>query len=185
MIGPQKCLQHLANMPATNRCTFWQSNGPARTLDTKICDTDAYTVYWVVRKLQEGSGNVPVTSPPELHTILPAKFNRFFIYGWSSNYVRVFWPETVSRDHGAVRRSLFQYYSTISARSLNIITRHPSWVTIMAPSRILKSCALKIGWNYGIVLAKINCRSTALPNTIFFYHISAFKRQPNRRAFST
>ncbi|CAG8763202.1 2887_t:CDS:2, partial [Acaulospora morrowiae] len=66
------------------------------------------------------------------------------------------------------------HYSTISARYLDIITRHPSWsetgklietlrfpassmtapgyyqVTVMVPSWILESHAQKIGRNYGI-----------------------------------
>src|ERR1043166_7868147 len=82
-----------------------------------------------------------------------------------------------------VRRSTGQHYSTISARYLDITTRHPSWqttssmavpwqfrdsstivpgyyqVTSMAPGWILKSHVQKIGQNYGIVSAKINRRS--------------------------
>ena len=43
--------------------------------------------------------------------------------------------------------------------------------TIMALSWILKSHVLKIGQNYGIVSAEIKRKFTALPDTIFFYHI--------------
>src|ERR1044072_3773500 len=54
-------------------------------------------------------------------------------------------------------------------------------VTSMAPGWILKSHAQKIGRNYGIVLAKINHRSTAPPDTIFFSIFWDLERQPNRR----
>jgi len=107
---------------------------------------------------------------------------------------------------GAVRRSTGQHYSTISARYLDITTRHPSWsetgklietlrfpassmtapgyyqVTVMVPSWILESHAQKIGRNYGIVSAEINRRSTAPPDTIFFFTTFwDLERQPNRR----
>jgi len=39
--------------------------------------------------------------------------------------------------------------------------------TIMAPSWILKSCVLKISWNYGIVSAEIKRKFTAPPDAIF------------------
>ena len=53
-------------------------------------------------------------------------------------------------------------------------------VTIMVPSWILKSHAQKISQNYGIVLAEINRRFTAPPDTIFFSIFWDLERQPNR-----
>ena len=112
--------------------------------------------------------------------------------------------EELNHIINAIRRSKIsfnfgQYYSIISARTLDIIIRHPSWhktgeligplwlpassMTVSGefqgtarslPWRqlgTLKSCALKISWNYGIMSAKINRKSTA-PLVTFFYSTS-------------
>ena len=51
----------------------------------------------------------------------------------------------------------------------------------MAPSWILKSRVLKIGWNYDIVSAEIKRKFTAPPDTIFFFTTFwDLERQPNR-----
>jgi len=44
-------------------------------------------------------------------------------------------------------------------------------VTTVAPGWILKLHTQKIGQNYGIVSAEVKRKFTALPDTIFFYHI--------------
>ena len=132
-------------------------------------------IYWVPETFPEHSRHYPVTmfsvvtGSRDWHSKAQYKFGQHF--GHNNSASKLAWDWWTNRN------------TQIPCQFHDSSTEVPGHyqVTIMVPSWILKSHAQKISRNYGIVLAEINHRSTAPPDTIFFSIFWDLERQPNRR----